>query len=95
MESLIYFFFSHSKNRVSPQNSGATENVAVKEEPTDRGYVEPTPVTNLTSSRIQEPPTGKNNYSNFFSSIPNYTIFFSWSKLETLVSTLLPYLVDK
>lgn len=54
---IFYFFNSNRNSRLSPRNGEATESVAVKEEPTDRGYVEPTAVTNLSSSTIQEPQT--------------------------------------
>ncbi|XP_066601266.1 ETS translocation variant 4-like isoform X2 [Prorops nasuta] len=45
--------------RLSPQsNSEPSKNVAVKEEPTDGGYIEPVTLSNISSSASQNPPNG-------------------------------------
>ncbi|XP_034948779.1 ETS translocation variant 1-like [Chelonus insularis] len=40
--------------KLSPGNSNVTDCIAVKEEPTDRGYIEPTPIVNLLPSASQD-----------------------------------------
>ncbi|XP_014600096.1 PREDICTED: ETS translocation variant 1 [Polistes canadensis] len=44
-------------NRLSPQKSESSKNVAVKEEPTDKGYLEPVSVSSISSSIT---PTSQN-----------------------------------
>ncbi|KAG7190607.1 hypothetical protein KM043_006694 [Ampulex compressa] len=44
-------------NKPSVRNDETTKNVAVKEEPADRGYVEPISVTNISSSASQDTRT--------------------------------------
>ncbi|XP_015590373.2 ETS translocation variant 1 [Cephus cinctus] len=41
-------------SRLSPQSNDATKGIAVKEEPADRGYVEPTSVTSLTTTSASQ-----------------------------------------
>ncbi|XP_063979246.1 uncharacterized protein LOC135163603 [Diachasmimorpha longicaudata] len=43
-----------TNSKLSPRSNEPTESIAVKEEPTDRGYTEPTTVTNLSSPTSQE-----------------------------------------
>ncbi|XP_044011618.1 DNA-binding protein D-ETS-3-like isoform X2 [Aphidius gifuensis] len=47
--------------KVSPRNSEASQNIAVKKEPTDRGYIESTQIsTNILNSPSQDAETARN-----------------------------------
>ncbi|KAK1125105.1 hypothetical protein K0M31_006443 [Melipona bicolor] len=46
-------------NKMNSQTTETTKNVSVKEEPADRGYGEPIPVTNIPTSTAQDTRNSK------------------------------------
>ena len=51
---ILRMLFARRNRKINGPTSKSTKDVAVKEEPTDRSYVEPLPITNISSAASQE-----------------------------------------
>ena len=60
---MIWYTFAYlclrRSNKMTSRTTETTKNVAVKEEPADRGYGEPIPVTNIPTSTAQDTRNSK------------------------------------
>lgn len=82
----LFLRIAHRNRKINAPASKNTKDVAVKEEPADRSYVEPLPITNISSATSQDAQNGKRTkYSRHVISVESRATEFcgrTWNRKE-------------